>query len=229
MGRPRVKVEQGKKYNHLTALCFSHIDEKGHQMWLCECDCENHTRKIIRASYLVSGHTTSCGCQKNKQPNYKHGMCYDRLYGIHQKMISRCYKTYEKSYKNYGGRGIKVCDEWRNSFVAFAEWAKSNGYQEDLTIDRINVNGDYSPDNCRWVNMKIQQNNRRNNHLILFNGEIHTLSEWQDITGISEDNIYARLKLGWSVEKALTETVKSPKRKDYKNEQNNANKCEIRA
>lgn len=212
MGRPRIKVEQGKKYNHLTALSFSHIDSKGYQMWLCECDCKNHTKKLIRASYLVSGHTKSCGCQKNIKPNLRHGMCNDRIYNIHQKMISRCYKTNEKSYKHYGGRGIEVCDEWRNSFILFADWARNNGYKDNLTLDRIDVNGDYTPENCRWVDIKTQQNNRRNNHVIPFHGEIHTISEWGEITGIGQANISARLKLGWEAEKALTETVKSIKK-----------------
>jgi len=214
MGRPRTKVEQGNKYNHLTAIEFVGITDKGHQMWIFECDCKDKARIVTRASYVVSGHTKSCGCEKLVGHHKKHNMSNTRLYNIYYNMIARCYNENDKSYKDYGAKGTIVCDEWKTGFDSFAEWSLKNGYAEGLTIDRIDNSKGYSPDNCRWVSCKIQQNNRTNNHRLTFNGETHTLSEWETITGISQDNIYARLKLGWSVEKTLTEKIKTMRRKE---------------
>lgn len=127
---------------------------------------------------------------------------------IWDSMKKRCCNPNEPAYKNYGGRGIKVCNEWLNSFFAFREWATENGYSDDLSIDRIDVNGNYCPENCRWVDAKTQCNNRRNNHAITFMGETHTISEWSKITGIHQDVILYRIKAGWDVERALTEKVR---------------------
>lgn len=205
----RTVVEPGKKYGHLTALSFSHINKKGHQMWWFECDCKDHTKKQIVASFVLTGHTTSCGCRANDgHNNYRHGLCRDRIYRIYHHMIERCYKPSCKEYKNYGERGVKVCDEWRESFLAFNKWAIENGYKDNLTIDRIDVNGNYEPSNCRWTTQKIQQNNRRNNHIITIDGVSHTISEWGEITGVGCDNIYARLKLGWDEKRAVFQKVK---------------------
>lgn len=210
MGRPRVKVEQGKTYNHLKAIAFSHMDENQNQIWLCECDCGN--KYYVKASSLVSGHTKSCGCRQHYHTNYKHGLSDSRLFNIYYKMIERCYKPSVSTYKNYGAKEIMVCDEWRNDFIAFAVWSLQNGYSDDLSIDRIDNNKGYSPDNCRWVSMKEQQNNRTNNRWLSYNGETHTMSQWADITGISEATIYARLKLGWNIEKTLTQKVQIQKK-----------------
>lgn len=200
----RVKVEENKKYGYLTAIKFSRIDEKGHQLWVCRCDCGRE--KEVRGSYLVSGHTKTCGKCNIYPKNYKHGMSRSRLYNIYHKMISRCYNRKDICFEYYGYRGIKVCDEWRNSFEMFKNWSLANGYSDELTIDRINVNGDYEPTNCRWATMKDQQNNRRNNKLITYNGVTHTISEWSDITGIGYDRLEARITvLHWDIEKALTE------------------------
>lgn len=119
-------------------------------------------------------------------------------------MKSRCTNTTIKAYKDYGGRGIKVCDEWLNSFEAFYDWAMKNGYADHLSIDRIDVNGNYCPENCRWATRKTQQMNKTNNLLIDFNGEKHTLAEWSEITGINRATIKSRLNAGWTIEKALT-------------------------
>lgn len=122
-------------------------------------------------------------------------------------MKYRCNNPNCLAYKNYGGRGIRVCDEWNNSFLSFSEWAGTAGYKEGLSLDRIDVNGDYSPDNCRWATVKTQTNNQRNNHLLEFNGEIHTVSEWSEITGISRSTICCRLKCGWSIDDTLKKPV----------------------
>lgn len=136
--------------------------------------------------------------------NYRHGMRHTRIYNIWRSMRQRCFNSNCISFKNYGGKGVTVCKEWDESFKSFFEWAESSGYADGLTIDRIDVNGDYEPSNCRWITQKEQQNNRTNNRKIEFQGETHTLGEWASITGIRLSTIWARLDSGWSVEKALT-------------------------
>lgn len=137
--------------------------------------------------------------------NYRHGMRHSRIYNIWRSMGQRCSNPNNNRYSVYGGRGIVVCAEWKY-FIGFYEWSISNGYNDGLTIDRINPNGNYEPNNCRWVTQKVQQNNRNNNRYIEFNGNIHTLGEWSEITGINLGTIWDRLKRGWSIEKTLTTT-----------------------
>lgn len=133
-----------------------------------------------------------------------HGMYNTKLYKAWNNMISRCYCSSFKNFRNYGGRGITVCDEWKNSFVAFMTWAMANGYEEHLTIDRINVNGNYEPSNCRWITNEAQQLNKRTSRFVTFNGETHTVKEWSVITGIHPRTLACRLDRGWTPEKALT-------------------------
>lgn len=138
----------------------------------------------------------------------EHG-CSSRLYKCWAHMKERCYREADSDYKNYGGRGIRVCDEWRNDYLAFKEWALANGYEPSLTIDRIDYNGNYEPSNCRWATWKEQSNNRRGLHYLTYNGETKTLTEWSEITGISFTTLYMRLTTyGWSVEKALSTRVR---------------------
>ena len=133
-----------------------------------------------------------------------HGMYGSKLYKTWNNMISRCYCQSFKNFQNYGGRGITVCDEWKKSFVAFMNWAMANGYSDELTIDRIDVNGNYEPSNCRWITNKEQQLNKRTNRFITFDTETHTVKEWSDMTGIHPRTITTRLDRGWTVERALT-------------------------
>ena len=120
-------------------------------------------------------------------------------------MKSRCYNPSSTSYKNYGARGITVDAVWEHDFIAFKNWAIENGYSDELTIDRIDVDGNYEPSNCRWATYEQQANNKRNNHLITYNNETHTIAEWSRITGIKYDTIERRINRSkWSVEKALT-------------------------
>ena len=141
--------------------------------------------------------------------NYRHGMRHTRIYNIWRSMRQRCSNPNCINYHNYGGKGISVCDEWNSSFEAFYEWARLTGYEEDLTIDRKDVKGNYEPSNCKWSSYKQQANNKTNNKLLAFQGEIHTLGEWASITGIKLSTIWARLNRGWSVEKTLTTDVVS--------------------
>lgn len=124
-------------------------------------------------------------------------------------MKTRCYNKNEPAYKNYGGRGIKVCDEWMKNKNKFIEWSLQNGFRKELTIDRKNNNGDYEPNNCRWVDMSIQNNNKRNISKYYYNGESHTITEWAKIKGIPFMKLYDRLnKLQWSIDRALNDNTK---------------------
>lgn len=138
--------------------------------------------------------------------HYKHGLSHTRIDNIYKAMKSRCYNKENNRYNSYGGRGIVVCDEWlgENGLVNFYNWAINNGYNNKLTIDRIDTNGDYCPSNCRWETQKVQQNNRTNNKIIEFDNEAHTLGEWSDITGVKLATLSKRLIAGWSVARALT-------------------------
>lgn len=130
-----------------------------------------------------------------------------RMYKIWQSMHERCEREKHEHYENYGGRGITVCEEWRE-FEPFRDWAVASGYSDKLSIDRINTDGNYCPENCRWVTMKEQQNNKRNNRRITYNGETHTITEWSEITGIKKTTIKERLNMSWSNEKTLTTPVR---------------------
>ena len=141
--------------------------------------------------------------------NKSHGLSGTRLYMIYNNMKSRCYKPYANEYKEYGQRGIKICSEWieKNGFVNFYNWAMVNGYSDDLTIDRIDNDKGYSPENCRWITRKAQLNNKRNNRIIEYNGESHNVSEWVIITGIPRNTLVKRLNSGWEAEVALTKPI----------------------
>lgn len=135
-----------------------------------------------------------------------HELADTRLYNIWANMKQRCSNTNASGYAYYGGRGIKVCDEWRDP-DNFFHWAKSSGYANNLTLDRIDANGNYEPSNCRWATVKQQGNNRRSNRRLTFNGETHSVQEWADITGLSRSTIRGRMNRGWTIEEALTKEV----------------------
>ena len=150
----------GNKYNMLTVIKFNHSNKKSRKSyWLCKCECGNE--KVICGNSLKTGNVKSCGCLL-KRGNTKHGLKHTRLYDILCGMKRRCYNPNQPCYKNYGARGIKVCDEWLNDPKAFYDWSITHGYKDDLTIDRINVNGNYEPSNCKWVSIKEQGRNKRN-------------------------------------------------------------------
>jgi hypothetical protein len=182
----------GKKFGRLTVIKQAETKNKK-TYWLCQCECGNE--KIVWAWDLKSGSTRSCGClAKETKSQLKHGHAGTALYKKWVGIKTRCYNSKEKAYKHYGARGIGMCIEWQEDYMNFYNWAINNGYKKGLTIDRIDVNKDYSPENCRWADLETQANNKRNNHLITFNGETHTIAEWSRILNISTHVIYTRWK-----------------------------------
>ena len=211
----------GQRFGRLVVIerVESHIQPSGQRKtrWLCQCDCGN--TKIVQYSQLKSGKTKSCGClarEKSKKRLITHGLSHTRLFIVWTGIKARCFNSKVIYYKDYGGRGIKMCEEWEKDFMAFKEWALTHGYDEkaergECTIDRIDVNGDYSPDNCRFINMQEQCNNKRNNRLIAYEGKTYTIQQWCKILGIKYTTLKSRLNLGWPIEKALTTPLRGNK------------------
>ena len=201
----------GQRFGRLTVIeRAENIGKK--TMWKCRCDCGNE--KIIRADDLKSGRSKSCGCYNKEKTIISHTThrgTGTRLYSIWSLMKDRCTNKNNKGYKYYGGRGITVCDEWMHDFQAFYDWSMSNGYADDLTIDRIDNDGNYEPSNCRWATQKEQQNNRRNNHLLTYNGKTYTIAELSELFGIDKDVFRIRINNNWSIERALTQKIKKKK------------------
>ena len=220
-----MKELTGQRFGRLTVIekTKPYISKSGKKaMWICKCDCGKTIVAI--GGNLKSGKTKSCGCLKDEKAaerisrlNLSHGKTNTRIYHIWRGLKERCLNSNSPDFIHYGGRGITVCDEWRNDFQTFYDWAMSNGYEEHLTIDRIDVNGNYEPSNCRWVTIQEQQNNRRNNNLYEFDNQKHTLSEWANITGVKYSTLNARIKIHkWDIEKALITPVKQYKKGEKK-------------
>ena len=195
----------GQKFGRLTVLEFAGHNKHGSALWKCRCDCGNY--KIAATKLLRDGHTSSCGCYRkevSKRLNTIHGIRYTRINRIYSSMKQRCYNPKCDEYYSYGGRGISVCQEWKDSVVSFAEWAYQNGYSDNLTLDRINVNGNYEPSNCRWVSIKVQANNKTNNVYHTINGIAKTLPDWCDYYGVPYKIVKGRIDRGWDTFTALT-------------------------
>ena len=209
----------GKRYGRLVVEKLDHIQKlpcgKNERHYLCKCDCGNY--KVIRACSLRSGDAKSCGCYHKElllKRQTTHNMTKTTLYKAWCNMKARCYNTRRKDYCNYGGRGITMCEEWKD-FEVFKEWALKNGYKEKkvngkniLSLDRIDVDGNYCPENCRWATDKQQANNKRTTKRFYYNGQNLTAREWSDLLGINYVTLVGRLhNSSWSVERALTEPV----------------------
>lgn len=197
----------GKKFGRLTVIEMvgTHIYPCGTKipLWKCKCDCGNE--RVIHSSNLRKGQI-SCGCFKKENPNrLKHGLKGTRIYDIWQSMKQRCCNSKSINYKDYGARGITICDEWLHDFQAFYNWSMLHGYKDNLEIDRIDNDKGYIPENCCWTTREQQQNNKRNNHFIEYNGKKQTVSQWSKELNIDYDKLLDRVnKLHWSIEKALT-------------------------
>ena len=194
----------GKRFGRLTVVEEAGRDKHRSILWKCKCDCGGES--IVRTHNLRCGNSTSCGClhrEKTKMINYKTGQYKSRIYHTWINMKTRCHTPTAWEYKNYGARGIVICDEWRNDFKAFYNWAMENGYTDELTIDRIDNDGNYCPENCRWVDRVTQNRNQRNTRLITYNGETKHLFDWADEFGINRNTLAGRLYRGWSIERAL--------------------------
>ena len=196
----------GKTFGYLTVLNRAENNSRGDSRWLCRCKCGNE--KIILGKSLRSGATVSCGCYHKEvvaKQRTTHGESKTRLFTIWQNMKRRCYNPNNKFYAYYGGRGISVCDEWLNDFTSFRDWAVSAGYDETLTIDRIDSDGNYEPSNCRWISRKAQVNNRRSNRFYEINGERKTIAEWCEIYNVPHERTRRRVvNDGWDILDALT-------------------------
>jgi len=190
-----VPCYNGEQFTKLTVI--RKAPEAGSDQYLCLCECGNYT--IVRGSKLKSEHTKSCGCLKKEATSKAisikttHGQSKTKLYYIWHGMIRRCLSISHPRYSDYGGRGIGVCNEWRE-FVKFKEWADSAGYYEGLTLERDNVDGDYEPSNCRWITNFEQQSNRRNNHLLEYNDQIYTIAQLSRETGLTDGQIRRAIK-----------------------------------
>lgn len=178
----------GLKFNRLTVIKREPNNRWGQTRWLCRCDCGKLT--VVGGTDLKKGHIKSCGCLnletslKNLPDNSTHHTSRTHLYSVWSLMKQRCENPKHKSYAYYGGRGIKICAEWHDA-ATFFEWARSSGYREDLSLERINVNGDYEPSNCTWVTMREQARNKRNNVWIEYQGQKMLLSDVAKLLGLT--------------------------------------------
>jgi len=206
----KISQSRTKEFKDLTGITFNHLTvislvpnktNKHHdRYWLCECDCENKTRKEISEHHLIRGNTKSCGCirkeslierwdGKTKKDIYPY---YKEIYCTYDSMRKRCCNEKHDNYKRYGGRGIIICDEWLNDFMKFYNWAIENDYKEGLTIERIDYDGNYEPNNCKWATWEEQSYNKSNTLYIEVDSEMKTTKQWSDETGIPQYIIYQR-------------------------------------
>ena len=163
----------GQKFGKLTVKKLLRIDKEHGAIWLCDCECGNTTE--VSSRRLISKNTKSCGCLRIRKT---HGLSDTRLYDIWIHTKQKCINPNSKNYQHYGGRGISVCKEWQEDFVNFYNWAMSNGYEDNLSLDRIDVDGNYEPNNCRWADDYTQTHNRRLDKLYTYNGKTLSARDW---------------------------------------------------
>jgi hypothetical protein len=196
----------GKQFGRLLVVKRAE-NKKNRTAYWCRCECGKDC--VVTGIDLTGGRTKSCGCLKKEiaskigGKNAKHKMHDTRLYRIWISMRQRCNDKNARNYHNYGGRGVKVSAEW-DDFMNFYDWAMTHEYNDSLTIDRIDVNGNYEPTNCRWANDSTQHNNRRDNIFLDFQGRRMTIAEWAKEINVPYPTLRGRISRGWSVEKALT-------------------------
>ena len=190
--------EEGKRYGKLTVIKRNGSSKDGKAMWLCKCDCGGYVTTIGKS--LRNGDCTSCGCHRKEvlkrggKANLKHGETNNRLYNIWRGIKKRCRLKTNHGYKWYGAKGIDVCDDWYDSYEKFRDWSLKNGYKEGLTIDRIDVDGDYEPNNCRWVAWITQENNRSNTVYVDYKGKTYPRAILADKLGVTNQALLYRQK-----------------------------------
>lgn len=208
----RIRDLTGQTFELLKVIGYVGNDNKGKSTWLCQCGCDNHTFKVVVGTELTKGKTKSCGCfaiEATRQRSITHGMSKSRIYTLYRGMIERCYNKNGKDYERYGGRGINICEEWlgkENGFVNFYNWSIKNGYHDLLSIDRIDVNGNYEPNNCRWVTLEVQNGNKTTACKITYEGKEYNLLDFynEKKPKISYSTFKQRVfKFNWDVDDAL--------------------------
>lgn len=193
----------GQRFGKLIAIKPVGTNKSGNTLWECKCDCGNSS--IVINSNLTRENSKSCGCTNSERlikRNTSHGMSKTKIYAKWLSMLERCRTKTNTDYKYYGARGINVCKEWKD-FNKFYKWAMNNGYENSLTIDRINVNGNYEPSNCRWVTQLRQCNNKRNNLYLTIDGVTASLADICRMYNARYTMVWKRLRRGWSIEKAV--------------------------
>lgn len=198
-----------QKFGKLTVIELLADRTHKERHWKCICDCGNEY--IAKSSSLVHGKATqcrSCSVKQISEANTKHGCEPKRLHEIYTNMKTRCHNPNYSLYHRYGGRGIKVCSEWDKSYSAFREWAFSSGYSDELSLDRIDNDGDYCPENCKWSTNVEQANNRRTNRMVTFRGETDTLANMARKTGMPYGTVQSRLDKGWDTDRAFTQQIR---------------------
>ena len=204
----KVKELTGQRFGLLTVVDRSDVQKNGKAYWKCLCECGNST--IVSGSNLRSGVVKSCGCLRHREKETHH-LSATRLFRIWWAMHDRC-KPNSTVSKYYNDKGITVCDEWQKDFVTFYNWAMNNGYNDELTIDRIDNNKSYCPENCRFVNRKVQANNRTMCKFILYNGKEQNLMQWCEELHLNYKLVYSRLyRCNWTFERAISEPVRHHK------------------
>lgn len=192
----------GRRFGSLVALDRVGQDRFGAWMWRCQCDCGVEVE--VRGATLAAGRTSACASCATSRASTTHGQSNSALYSRWQSMKARCTDPANKHYQNYGGRGIRVCERWLHSFENFSA-DMSATFDECLEIDRVNVNGDYSPENCRWADRITQQRNRRNNSRITYGGHTRTVVEWAEVLRMKPNTLTTRIRRGWPTERVLRE------------------------
>jgi hypothetical protein len=195
-------IDTGERFGRLTII--KEVERKHNRRFLCQCDCGSVIE--VDMSHLAAKHTKSCGCWRIDRAT-RHGGYLSRLYSIWENMIARCSNKNSPNYEYYGGRGIQICDEWKEDFSVFREWGISNGYADKLELDRIDNNANYSPSNCRWVPHSVNQRNKYNNVFVTAFGETKLLVEWAEDSRckVAVKTLRFRIRVhGWLPEEAIT-------------------------
>lgn len=217
MGRT-LKDETGNKYGRLLVIERDLSKDHHDAFWICKCDCGNISS--VNGTMLRRGTSKSCGCLQRELLSKRqktHGETNTRIHNIWSKIKFRCFNNKSKDYSKYGGRGITMCEEWSKSYETFRDWSYANGYKENLTIDRIDNDGNYEPNNCRWATIKEQSRNTRYNRKYEYQGEMRCVVELAEIAGLSKYTLKYRLDNGYTLENAMFTPLKKNKRRINKN------------